>query len=922
MRPMGALRPRTGRAFAPLTVAAAVALAAGCDGPNQFRTPISTTGDAPRVEIQVPSAGGQAAKPVGDSVLVQVRLRDDQGVTGVTFQGVALRGDPSLGTDEVVPRYQPRQVTLAAVRDTVLTRYLQATEDDTKETAAIIVTAVDEEGNTSADTVFLVIGGPDVRILNLTEGQSVRAGLSLNLSAVARDPQGVTQVSFQLSGAFDATLTRSVIPTADSVRLDTLVAIPSGVSGDLQITATARNTEDLLGQDGVKVRVVTGGAGDVTPPTVSLQVSALPSLELKDSLYVQVSGSDDPQGSGVTRVGYTVRAISATRQDTLVRAGEQTYSPPRTGTVARQFAVPVFNVDTLNLPDTLIYEVTGYMIDQAGNCAAAVDADTPQSLACATLGGGQVVAEGRTGLRVVRPHVAGRTVVLPSGGRIMDAAVDTARRNLFLSNIETNRLEVFRMDTEQFDRTIAVGSEPWGLAMTRDGDSLWVANSGGTNMSVINLDTEREENGSRLLTPDVVLFDIELKANDAGIQYTIYPLPQFNSPAFSDRPQYMAVDSFGNLVYSTKTTLMGDVGTARKAFYPAGADRSEVKLFVEHGLTNQTDNFWAVAHIDSVGTSVDTVGVVNGVPILSAALTLYDHVPGFPDQVILGRAATSSGEVPTDAWEELVAKGSDAYIVVGARWNVPSLGFQDTTYVAASGDGGWIAVGEGSASPVGRVLMYGARPNEVTALSGIVPVANLFVNNSEEVRGVGMNYDGTLGVVRGRQEVSFFSPDLLRQGGTQIPLGESGSGAATHPLHANTKTLENFGGEYRPDTHMAFVGTGQRTVDIVDTWHSTRIGRIAIRDIITGPLRAVLPFPEDNAGLTCSTVPVTDKRGNFIGNAVQLYSGNSFDNPIGPNGISEDRCVVVKLFATTSAGGVVVIDVRKGDILRDHPERN
>jgi DNA-binding beta-propeller fold protein YncE len=919
---MGVLRLRTGRPLLPVTLAAAVVLAAACEGPNQFRTPISATGEAPRVEIEVPTGGAQSARPVGDSVLVRVRVRDNQGVTGVSFEGVALRGDPSLGTDEVVARYQPREVTLAGVRDTVLTRYLQPTDDDTKETASIIVTAVDEEGNESADTVSLIIGGPDVQILNLVDDQAVRAGLSLNLSAVARDPQGINQISFQLSGAFEATLTRSIVPTADSVRLDTLVAIPAGVTGNLQIMATARNAEDLVGQDALTVRVVAGGAGDVTRPTVRLQVSALPSLELKDSLYVLVSGNDDPQGSGIARVGYTVRAISPSRQDTLVRTGEQAYSPPRTGTVARQFAVPVFNVDTLNLPDTLVYEVTGYMIDEAGNCGAAVESDTPQSLTCATLPGGQVSAEGRTGLRVVRPHVAGRTVVLPSGGRIMDAAVDTVRRNLFLSNIETNRLEVFRMDPETFGQSIAVGSQPWGLSLTRDGDSLWVANSGGTNMSVVNLDTEREENNSRLLTPDVVLFDIELKANDVSVQYTIFPLPQFNSPAFSDRPQFMAVDSFGNVVYSTKTTLVGDVGTARKAYYPAGAERSEVKLFVEHGLTSQTDNFWAVAHIDSIGASIDTVGIVNDTPVLAAALTLYDHVPGFPNQVIVGRAATVQGELPTDAWAELVAQGSDAYMVEGARWNVPSLGFQDTTYVAASGDGGWVAVGEGSRAPVGRVLMYGASPNEVTALSGVVPVANLFVNNSEEVRGLGMNYDGTLGVVRGRQEVSFFSPDLLRQGGVTIPLGESGSGATMHPLHANAKTLDNFSGTYRPDTHMAFVGTGQRTVDIIDTWHHTRIGRIAIRDVVTGPLRAVLPFPGDNLGLTCSTVPVTDKRGNYIGDAVQLYTGGDFNNPIGPTGASEDRCVVVKLFATTSVGGVVVIDVRKGDVLRNHPERN
>jgi hypothetical protein len=904
----------------PATLAAMLLLAAGCDGENRFRTPIGTTGDAPRVEIEVPTGGSRAAKPVGDSVRVQVRVRDDQGVTNVSFEGVALRGNAGLGTDELVPRYQPREVELAAVRDTVLTRFLQPTDDDTQETAAIIVTAVDEEGNTSADTVSLVIGGPDVQLLNLVNDQPVQAGLSLNLAVVARDPQGVTQVRIALSGAFADTIVRPIVPTADSVRVDTLVAIPSGVTGDLRITAAATNAEDLTGEDGVTVRVVTGGGGDNTPPSVSLDLSVLPSLELSDSLFVQVSGSDDPQGSGVARVGYTVRAISASRQDTLVRAGEEAFAPPRTGTVAHQFAVPVFNVDSLSLPDTLIYEVTGYMIDNAGNCAAVVEEDEAQSLVCRTLAGGQVAAEGERGLRIVRSHVAGRTVQLPSGGHIMDAVVDTLRRNLFLSNIETNRLEVFRLDSESFANSIAVGSQPWGLAMTRDGDSLWVANSGATNLSVVNLDTEREENGARLLTPDVVLFDIELKVNDISVQYNIYPLPQ-TPPAFSDRPQFAAVDSFGNVVYSTKTTLIGDVGTARKAFNPVGAEQAEVKLFVEHGLTSESDNFWAVAHIDSIGTALDTVAIVNDVPVVQAVLTLFDHVPGHPNQVIKGRADTESGGLPTDAWEELVTQGSDAHIVVGARWNIPSLGFQDTTYVASSGDGGWVAVGEGAAAPVGRVLMYQASPNETTALSNIVRVADLLTNESEQVRGIGLNYDGTLGVARGLQAAYFFDPDLRLQGQADIPLAESGSGAAMHPLHANAKTLENVTGDYRPDTHLAFVGTGTRTVDIIDTWHSTRVGRVTIRDIVTGPLRAMLPFPEDNDGLQCSTLPVTDKRGALIGEAVQIYNGNDFNNPIGPDGISEDRCIVLKLFGTTSVGGVVVIDVRKGDILREHPER-
>ncbi len=906
--------------FRTAALGAALALAtAACDGSNQFATGGGGDGSGPRVDIEVPRGDSLSAKPVGDSVMVRVRVRAPVGVDVVRFEGFALRGDPSFGTQEHVERFTPKEVVLGSVRDTILTRYLTATEADDPERALIAVLATDADGATRADTVSLLLGGPDVQLLNLVQGQPIQAGLGLNLSAIAKDPQGLLEVTFQLEGALDTTLVRTFAAAIDSVRVDTTVAIPAGLSGPLAVSVRARNAGDITGGDGpVQAAVVTGGAGDAVPPVLRLEVSALPKLELTDSLTVQVLGHDDAQGSGIVEAGYTVLAISPTRGDTLVRTGSRSFAPPRTGTVATEFAVPVFNVDSLALPDTLVYEVTGYLIDQAGNCAAAVSSDEGQ-LPCDRVGGA-VRADGRSGARLSRPHVAGRTVALPGGGLIMDAAVDTARRNLFLTNLTRNRVELFRLDTESFGPPIGVGSEPWGLAFTRDGDSLWVANSGGTNLSVIDLDREREVESNRFLTPDVVLFDIELTQGETATTYTIWPLPSGTTPSFSDRPQYAAVDSFGNVVYSTRTTLVGDIGTARKAFFEDGSDRSEVKLFVEHGLTNPNDNFWAVAHIDSIGASVVETQV-GGETVYSAALTLYDHVPGFPDQVITGHARTGAGELPTDAWLELVQKGSDAYMVEGARWNVPSLGFQDTTYVAGSGDGGWIAVGEGARAPVARVLMYEARPGGTTGLSGYIQVADLLTNPSEQVKGLGVNHDGTLTVVRGREAAYFISPDLRLQGQTAIPLAETGAGAALHPLHANVRTLDNAGGEYRPDTHLAFVGTGDRTIDVIDTFKFLRIGRIAIRDVIVGPLKAILPFPEDNAGFRCATTTVTDQVGRPIGEAVQLYQGGDFNLPIPDDGISEDRCVVLKLFGTTSSGGVVVVDVRKADLLRDHPER-
>jgi hypothetical protein len=293
-------------------------------------------------------------------------------------------------------------------------------------------------------------------------------------------------------------------------------------------------------------------------------------------------------------------------------------------------------------------------------------------------------------------------------------------------------------------------------------------------------------------------------------------------------------------------------------------------------------------------------------------------VPGFPDDVITASAQSDVLDAVETAAGALQDAGSDIVVRSSQKWNIASLSFKDTTYVAASGDGTWVAFGEGGASPVGRVLSYRAHLRDTTALTRWMPVANLLENAAEEVKGIGLNYDGTLGVVRGVRAAYFITPeDLILQGQKEVEAATLGEGAALHPLHANAATSRSVG-EYRPDTHLAFVASGNRTVDIIDTWHFERIGRVYLRDTIVGPLRAVLPFPADNASNRCATIPVTDKRGFTIGQAIKMYNG---DTPIAPNAETEDRCIVMKLFAPTSGGGVVVINVRKADVLRDHPDR-
>jgi hypothetical protein len=897
----------------PAVIAASLLLLAGCDGPNRFSGlgPLDSRGGRiPTVDIEAPRGDSLTARPLGDSILVRARVRDDQGLDSVRMFGVAERGSRALGTDTTVLRFAPKVIALPQTLDTVLTRYLQAVPDTTREVVAIVVEAFDTEGLFGADTTRLTVGGPAVDILNLVPDQAVQAGLSLSLQLRATDPNGLIGVEFRISGAFADTIRRSFNPPVDSVRMDTTVVIPPGTLGEIQVLAVARNSVDIAGTDGpIRLRVVAAGATDVTPPSLAMAVTGADRLEVEDSVRVTITGQDNPQGSGVVRGGVTVTALAPGRGTRETRVVTRQFQPPRTGTLTETFAFAPFNIDPARLPDTLVFEITAFLVDASNNCGATVTQGVTQSLPCTVdaASGGVTVAQS-TPFRFTRGIVAGKTVMLPAGGRIMDAAVDVPRRNLLLSNIQRDRIEVFRLTTERFSQFIPVGSQPWGIAINRTGDSLLVSNSGGTNVSAVYLGPLSGEGpafevpGSRFLTPDVLLFDTERKLDANGrVMYNVFVLPDASPPGFSDRPQFLVQDYTGRVLYSTKTTPVGDFGTIRKAFVPEGAPSPEVKLFWEHGAMVPAEDWVGVGNADEVFAvrSADNDEIV-----------IIDHVPGFPDSIIIAGPAPS----PEDAAVLARNAGSDAVAVAG-RFSVQNIGFTDTTFVGISGDRRWAIFGEGRAV-VGRVIMYDAT---VDRISNVIEVTDLMTNAAESVRGIGLNYDGTLGVARGIGAY-FFTTDLRLQGISPLPAG--GAGAVLHPLHANARSLSNPTGVYEPNTHLAFAGTGDRTIDIIDTFHFFRSGRIFIRDVISGPLKAVLPFPEDNAGRQCRTIPITDTNGLGLGEAIEIFENGDFARPYPPNGATNDLCVVLKIFGVTDSGGVVVVDVRKSDILRNHPSRN
>lgn len=80
--------------------------------------------------------------------------------------------------------------------------------------------------------------------------------------------------------------------------------------------------------------------------------------------------------------------------------------------------------------------------------------------------------------------------IFPVAGALNQILYDQSRQELFISNTDHNRIEVFSLASMSFLTPIPAGALPLGIALTPDASKLAVVNSGGSTVWVINPDTQ------------------------------------------------------------------------------------------------------------------------------------------------------------------------------------------------------------------------------------------------------------------------------------------------------------------------------------------------------------------------------------------------------------------------------------------------
>ncbi len=675
----------------------------------------------------------------------------------------------------------------------------------------IVGRAIDGAGNFAEDTIFIFLNNVQalkVFLISPLPNAVASTGKSFPVTVVAVQNQGIRKIGFQFSPS--GSVTNPTTPPADSITFtppyadsvtytDTLDV--SATTGTIVLVGFAEDSGGRRATSGTVQVLVQSAANDNTPPSV--QVFVNPRVEVSDSALVHAT---DP--SAISWIGVRIKNTAGTllRFDSVAVGGNLT-------DVVRNFGLNLAGIIS-TFPTDITVE--GYACDGAAarNCAFStingIVNGTPQADTASV--------------------VAGVTRALPAGGSIADAIFNANQNELYLTNPALSRVEIFQVANTSFVASgiPTAGPEPWGIALwPRDtlgayGDTIVVANSGGTELSIIDVRPGVRRLAWRQDLPNYLIETYRVTKVGGGEQAVI------TAYDVSDRPQYLATvcraagtacstDSIFAL-YSTTPTL-----SSTSPFSGKGTLRME-KLKNTQDTTQLFGHFFWEIGTTPAGAGTDTLRI-----------ELIRGLPYNQHRVILSACA-------------------------GVTTVLNTFGLGDSTFARNSGNFTHAFFGEGGTQAAfARVMSYTAKlplsiGNFATCNTGVtttdqgfndvdfgmspgVDVSDFISNTGVKVSSIATNFNGETNVVRA-DSIYFLDEGLRLKGASVAPTGAPGMDMNyNHAFAAGQGGTPTFGGTGNPNDRLLFAARPDGNIDIFDTFFYGKVGSIPVRDPIIGPLR-------------------------------------------------------------------------------------
>ena len=684
-------------------------------------------------------------------------------------------------------------------------------------TITVVATAMDGAHNAAhPDTLTLHTGAggaTEVLITNPHASDTAVVGFSLAVAVSGKTTAKVKTLGFIASGVFATPFRDSTIftsPLLDSVAIDTALSLVGATTGTLTITPFMIDSVGRQTLGNPVSLFVTNVVPTNTIPVVDFSIA--PRIESRDTIHVEARDR-----SGLTWVGYEVRNLPS---GTPFFSADSIAVPATTSSFTHTFKM---NLPVTTFPTSLAVQ------------AFARNANT-RDYARRPVGNTGLI---RTDTVVV---VAGLTTPLAAGGRVADALYHPTTNSIYLSNIERNELDVFNLNDSTFHTPIQVGSRPWGLsAWPRDrngtmGDTLLVANSGGTLISYVNTNTQREV--FRYPLPVLLAQTVTSTTGSNGLL-----TETITDYVFSDRPQYLATTCQGAI---TPGTPCGNVVLVYTTTPTAGQSvpfTNQGTVRWENLQTHQSHMFFEQAMGQSANTK-DTLQI----------------------QRFAAQGLGSSGFIVPFRQGPFVTGTDTSFYSIVVK--IPALAFRDTTFARNSGNFRRAVLGEGGAAggtgnqPNSRAILFDVTqgfigsfsdkghtyPLSVPAIdlgvSGSFLVTDFIANTSTPVSGVAINFDGELAGVRA-DSTYLFDNTLRLQGLLQTSSGNAG--IDFHPQNAGIPAPGPSGG-----THLFFAASSQPQLEVYNTNFYARCLTVPTRDPVIGPIKSA-PIGAGNVVLVGAT---------------------------------------------------------------------
>jgi len=607
----------------------------------------------------------------------------------------------------------------------------------------------------------------------------------------------------------------------DTIFTDTLTVLAG--SGTFTVTGFAMDAGGRRGFSNTVTVIIQSAVNDVLPPIVSHTIASR--VEVTDSITVHAT---DP--SAISLIGFQIdTSLSLTALP--VKFVTVNVSAANLTDVTRAFSLGLAGLFA-KFPKLVV--ARGYACDldiPVNHCAYST------SSTVFTSGGGSVARSGTDTVTVV----AGFTRPLPLGGAIADAIYDSTRRELYLTNPGLSRVEVFQVASSTFVAAgiPSAGSRPWGIALwPKDtlghyADTLVVANSGGTQFSILNVGPGAPR---QLLwrqdVPNVLIQTYHVIVTPGGFTTRII---EYN---ISDRPQYVATVC---RVGAAPPNCDADSVFALYSSVPTAADpqpfTNRATLRMEK-LKNTQDTtqlfahfFWEIAQGYPTATS-DTLRIVmrRGRPynwthvVLSACAGINIDLSRFA----LGDStfARNSGNFTHGFFAEggNLAGGIGFGRVMGYATKGQLLHGAPTTTTCQT--------------PGGRATgIFDTGDNDVDfGMTPAVDVTDFVTNTATRLRSIATNFNGLTNVAR--LDSIYFLDEGMRLKAMAPDTGGRGIDMnANHTFTPGGACAPTCGGSGSINDRILFAAGQTPTVHIWDTFYGALIDSFPTRDPITGPLR-------------------------------------------------------------------------------------